>query len=266
MKVQVLVAAMNQNDYSLLDRMNIQTDVIVGNQCDRNEITQTVYKDCQVEYLSFNERGVGLNRNNALMRAKSEICTFADEDMVFVDGYPKLIEDAFLALPSADAIVFNIRTLGKDIKRRQNTKVKRLRFYNALNYGTARLSVKNDSIKRANICFSRVFGGGALYSSGEDTLFISEMIKKGLKVYAYPVEIGAVDQNDSTWFKGYAEKYLFDKGALYEALSHSLSALLSLYTLIKQRYKYRDAHMTFLQAYRLMKNGRKSFAQLKPYV
>ena len=34
--VQVLVAAMNQTDHSLLDRMNIQSDAIIGNQCDYN--------------------------------------------------------------------------------------------------------------------------------------------------------------------------------------------------------------------------------------
>ena len=38
MSVEVLVAAIHQKDHSLLEKMNIQSDVIVGNQCDRNEI------------------------------------------------------------------------------------------------------------------------------------------------------------------------------------------------------------------------------------
>lgn len=38
MKIEVLVATMNQTDVRLLNKMNIQTDVIVGNQCDTNEV------------------------------------------------------------------------------------------------------------------------------------------------------------------------------------------------------------------------------------
>ena len=68
-KVQVLVAAMNQHDYSLLDKMNIQSDVIVANQSDFNRVDVFDYKGNQAIYLNFEERGVGLNRNNALMRA-----------------------------------------------------------------------------------------------------------------------------------------------------------------------------------------------------
>ena len=33
MRIQVLVAAMNQVDYSLPEKMNLQTDAIIGNQC-----------------------------------------------------------------------------------------------------------------------------------------------------------------------------------------------------------------------------------------
>ena len=32
MNMQVIIATMNQCDYSLLDKMNIQTEAIVGNQ------------------------------------------------------------------------------------------------------------------------------------------------------------------------------------------------------------------------------------------
>ena len=42
--VQVLVAAMNQTDHSLLDKMNIDSDVIVGNQCTFNSIEKFMYK------------------------------------------------------------------------------------------------------------------------------------------------------------------------------------------------------------------------------
>ena len=38
MKIQVLVAAMHQTDHSLPEKMKIQCDAIIGNQCDHNSI------------------------------------------------------------------------------------------------------------------------------------------------------------------------------------------------------------------------------------
>ena len=44
MTLEVLVSTMYQKDYSLLDRMNIQTDAIVVNQCNENSIEEFEYK------------------------------------------------------------------------------------------------------------------------------------------------------------------------------------------------------------------------------
>ena len=109
-RVQVLVAAMNQVDHSLLNKLNIQSDAIVGNQCCHNSIEHFTWGDnnYNITYLNFNEHGVGLNRNNALMRATGEICMFADDDMVYCDNYPKIVEECFSQHNRADVIIFNI--------------------------------------------------------------------------------------------------------------------------------------------------------------
>ena len=39
----------------------------------------------------------------------------------------------------------------------------------------------------AHITFSLLFGGGAKYSNGEDSLFLKDCLKYGLVVYAVPV-------------------------------------------------------------------------------
>ena len=109
MNVQVLIATMNRQDHALLDQMNIQTDAIVGNQCDRNEIERFQYRGRIVEWLSFSERGVGLNRNNTLMRATGDILLFADDDVVYLDGYEKTIQQFYAAHPDADVVIFNFR-------------------------------------------------------------------------------------------------------------------------------------------------------------
>ena len=75
MKLQVLVSTMHQTDYSLLEKMNIQSDAIVINQCDRDGIERFSFpfRGHDILWMSMNERGVGLSRNNALMRATGDM-------------------------------------------------------------------------------------------------------------------------------------------------------------------------------------------------
>ena len=140
MVVQVLVATMGQTDHSLIEKMNIQTDAIVANQCDCNSIEEFMNGENQIKYLNFAERGVGLNRNNALMRASGDVVLFADDDMVYVDGYANLLNKVFDEIPEADVIVFNISSR-KPIKKIQ--KVGRLNY---LRYGTARIAARRKAI------------------------------------------------------------------------------------------------------------------------
>ena len=86
-RVQVLASVMHQPDDSILEKLNIQSDAIIINQCDRNRIEKKDYHGKKVLWMDFAERGVGLSRNTAFMRADADICIFADDDEQFEDGY-----------------------------------------------------------------------------------------------------------------------------------------------------------------------------------
>lgn len=258
MNLQVLVATMHQNDHSLLNKMNIQSDVIVGNQCDRNEIEEFGYNGHKVKYLSFTERGVGLNRNNALMRATADICLFADDDVTYIDNYKEIILKEFMRNPRADVIVFNVPSTNPKRKGYTIRKNKRLRIFNALRYGTYRIAIRTESIRKANISFSLLFGGGARYSAGEDSLFITDCFKKSLRVYASSKVIGSVTHEESTWFKGYNDKYFKDKGTLFAVISKLWAPLLCLQYAVRKGKIFRQDKPWF-DAFRLMLSGMREF-------
>ena len=254
MSIQVLVATMHQNDHSLPEKMNLQSDAIVGNQCDRNEIESFEWNGHTIRYLSFAERGVGLNRNNALMRADADICLFADDDMVYVDGYPEKIEEAFRQNPRADVIVFNL--IEKNSGRKQITKTSKVGYLNYLRYGTARVAFKLEKVKAQGIYFNQCFGGGTEHAHGEDNLFLTACLNKGLKIVAVPVEIAELkDERPSSWNTGYDEKYLIDQGILYKTISRRWWRLLCLQDAIRRHGAYRRS---VFAAYKLMKKGSKS--------
>lgn len=254
MKIQVLVATMHQTDHSLLEKMNLQTDVIVGNQCDRNEVEEFEWNGHRIQYLNFAERGVGLNRNNALMRADGDVCLFADDDMVYVDDYVEKIEAAFRDHPKADVIVFNL--IEKDSGRKQITKASRVGYLNYLRYGTARVAFRLKSVKAQGIYFNQCFGGGTEHAHGEDNLFLTACLNKGLKIYAVPVEIAELkDDRPSSWNTGYDDKYLIDQGVLYKTISRRWWRLLCLQDALRRHGSYQRSIMS---SYKLMTKGSKS--------
>lgn len=237
----MLVAAMNQVDHSLLGKMNIHSDVIVGNQCDRDSVERFTYKDRSAVYLNFAERGVGLNRNNALMRATGDICLFADDDCVYVDGYEKIIIDAYKRHPDADVIIFNMKQ-SRETEQKKDSVYRECRVgrKGVTSFGTVLVSAKTESLKRKNIVFHRSFGGGTNYSCGEDTIFLQDCCKKGLHIYTCPDTIGEVKNFQSTWFHGYNDKYFYDKGVLFHQLYPQLSWALAVYHGVKHRALYKE--------------------------
>lgn len=260
MNLQVLVSTMNQTDHGILEKMNIQSEAIFINQCEQNKFEEFFYNGNRIRFLSFAERGVGLSRNNALMRATADICLMADDDMIYQDGYRDLVINAFKANPTADIILFNVPIHKNDgetiIKIKKN---KRVRFYNSLKYGTVNIAFKTNTIKKNNIFFSLLFGGGARYGSGEDTLFIIESLKNKLKIYSNPTVIANIQEGESTWFSGYNEKYFYDRGALFQAICGSpLSYILMIQFLIRKRKLYID-NLNVQTALREMRKGQKDY-------
>lgn len=254
MSLQVLVSTMYQTDYSLLEKMNIQSDAIVVNQCDKNEFEKVEYNGHSIKFLSLNERGVGLSRNTALMRASADICVFADEDVRYVDGYKQIIINAFKENPNADIIMFNVPSRNIDRPTYLIKKRIKVKWYNCLKYGAVKIAVKTEKLKHANIYFSLLFGGGAKYGSGEDSLFAVECIKKGLQIYTDPTVIGYVSQDDSTWFEGYTDKYFVDKGALFACISRKWAKLLCFQFVLRHRKMF-NKDKSIVEAFRLMIKG-----------
>lgn len=257
-KLQVLVATMHQKEHSLVQKMNIKTDTIIVNQCDRNVVEEYEENGVTIKWLSLAERGVGLNRNTSLTRATGEILLFADDDVVYYDDYEETVLSEFKKHPDADIIAFNFVSLNKDRPTSLITKEYRLRWYNCLKFGTFRIAVRRDAVFKKNIFFSLLFGGGAKYQSGEDSCFITQCLKHGLKGYASPKYLGEVYHAESTWFKGYTEKYYHDKGALYRAIFGKW--MYAIVLLVELKHLGKKSEFTFRKRLSLYRSGSKDFS------
>ncbi|MBD5551889.1 MAG: glycosyltransferase family 2 protein [Lachnospiraceae bacterium] len=253
MTVQILASVVEKDPRKLAEQMHIETDAIIVNQCDHYGVEFFDHNDRKVQVFHMAERGVGLSRNTALMRADGDICLFSDQDIVYESGYEQKILRAFEKCPEADMIVFNIE-IAEERRTYYNRSVKKVRWYNCGRYGAVSFAVKRERLFESGVTFSLLFGGGAKYSAGEDSLFLKEFMDKGYRVYTSPEVIGREKEGESTWFSGYHEKFFFDRGVLYHFLYGPLAKLWGFRFLFVHRDKIcRD--ISLKKAYQIMRKG-----------
>ncbi len=256
MGLQVLVSAVSEEPKQLAEKMGLSTEAIIVNQTDYFRYEEFERNGRLIRAYSFQEKGVGLSRNTCLMRADEEICLFSDEDIVYKDNYESLILEEFEKNQEADLILFNVE-VAPERRTYHIENYGRVRWYNSGRYPTYSFAFRLNKVRSRNITFSLLFGGGAKYSNGEDSLFLKECLKKGLKVYKAPVNIGRETVRESTWFTGYNEKFFYDRGVLYYYLYGRLKTPIALRFLLKHKdVMCRD--IPFKKAYQLMKAGMKA--------
>ncbi|MGM9682375.1 MAG: glycosyltransferase [Eubacteriales bacterium] len=261
-RVQVLVACMGQSDDRLFREMNLQTDAVLANQCDCYEYREYTEPDgSRVQLVSTDDRGVGKNRNKALSFASGEYLLCSDQDIIYVDGYSNIVEDAFKKCPKADIIVFRLEYLNHLTPFRKDTmRYRRVHLWNCMRYGAPRVAMRKAAVDKACLSFSTLYGGGAKYSSGEDSLFIREALRKGLKMYTCPIVIARVKQEESSWFKGYNDKFFIDKGVLIANAFPCLKSLFLYYFAYGLRKVSKD--YGFRKICRLMRQGIREYKNL----
>lgn len=253
MTLQLLVAAVGAKALPLAEEMNIDSDaIIVAQKLEAGEQEYT-YKGHRILYISMPEKGVGLNRNTSLSRATADISLFADEDIIYDEGYEKKVLEAFADHPEADVLLFNVKAMpGRETYH--NDKFGRVRWFNCGRYPTYSMAVRTAKVHEKNIAFSPLFGGGAKYSNGEDSLFIMSCLKAGLKVYKVPVGIGHEKVRESTWFTGYNRKFFFDRGVLYAHLYGKLAGFMGLRFVLSKR-KEMCKEIPWKEAYSIIQEG-----------
>ena len=229
MKLQVLVATMKQKNFSLLDKMNIRCDAVIANQADHNEIVSKDTAFGKATMITTKTRGVGLNRNIALMASDADILLLADDDIVYNDDMPEMVIKAFEKNSDADVVIFSVDILKNgEITQRRNSCGK-LHLWNSMRFGTYTIAVRRKAIVNNNITFNQCFGGGCEFSAGEDSLFIKSCFDYGLKVYSDSYVLGCCCKDTSSWFVGYNDKYFYDKGVLVRKLFPKTAYLMALY-------------------------------------
>ncbi len=258
---EVLCVTMRQKDFSKIKQMNVRSNIVYANQCDRTAYEEICFDGHIAKMISTETRGVGKNRNIALLYASADICLMADDDVVYCDDMEEKVLSEFAAHPDADVMIFHLDT-NSDRKQICYPKTRKCTGVFRMPWGAFRIAFRRDSVRKANLWFSTLFGGGCIFPCGEDSLWLTEARRKGLTFYVSKETIGSVSHEESTWFTGFDEKYYFGQGALYQAMRPKSFFVWLCYSAWRTR-KHKELHIA--EKLRWMKLGREGYQKMKGF-
>ena len=261
MNLQVLVSTMNQEGYNLLEKMKIDCEAVVINQCGKKSKENIEFNKFDIKWINSNKKGLSISRNMAIDNSDSDICLLADDDLIYVDNYKDIIIEQFKLYPKADIITFQIEGIEKKFKN-YHSKPRKLNYLTSMKVSSVEIAFKSKSIKDTEVKFNETFGAGAKYFAGEENIFLYDCLKKGLNIQYVPIKIADLHIGESSWFKGYNKEYFIAKGAIFTAMSKAFSIPLILQFAVRKRNLFK-AETSILSAIRLMLNGRKQYLNYK---
>lgn len=207
MSVEVLLSCMNEKDYSIIEKSNLKNvSTLIINQT-KEEVNRES-DNIKHRMIISNTKGLSNSRNLALKNAKEEICILADDDEYFYDSFSAVIESVYKNRNDADIIVFDIK--GKNSNLGNQGRL--LKKWELLKVSSVQITFRRESVQN-KFFFDPLLGAGTGNGSGEENKFLLECYKRGLKIYYEPIEILALKESESSWFKGYDKEYFYNRGA-----------------------------------------------------
>lgn len=235
MKLEILMSCMHQEDDSLVGRSNLKGDVLMINQCDREDVREYPTQRGIAKMYSVKCRGLTKSRNLAIERSQADIGMLCDDDEYFVDDYEERILSAYKDLPDADIIAF------KMIDRRNSLgdKTTEIKFPKTMRVSSCQISFRLKSLKDSGVRFDELLGAGTENGAEEELKFLTDCERAGLKIYFVPIEIARVAEDKSTWFKGFTEQFFVNRGATTRyILGLPMASIYAVYYIIKKRNEY----------------------------
>lgn len=249
MKLVVLVSCMHQKDTSIIERSNIQTDAVIINQCDKDEIRDFEFINkhgnyCHVKFVNTTERGLSRSRNKAIACAWGDICVFCDDDEVFVDDYEISVIQQFEKHSSFSIIAFKLIYDRKKFGEKEYI----YNRFTATSLASAQLAFRRNDIINAGVVFDTMLGSGSGNGGGEENKFMFQLLGKGLKVIYVPVLLAEIKNNGtSLWFNGYTDQFLINEGWSYKRIYGIVYAYpLLWYHALKHTKTYNRSFLSFI--------------------
>lgn len=206
---------MHEGNRDIISRSNVQSDVVVVNQCNHDSIEEFDFvnasgRKCHVKYINTTTRGLSKSRNIALSNAWGDICQICDDDELLPNNVEDSILEVYNAKQDAGLIAFSL--IREDSSKTYPPNETNLGFRQLLKTSSHQITFDRKQILEKGIKFDEKMGSGTGNGGGEEVRFMLDCRKKGLKLMYSPVSIATVKPSKSQWFKGYDSNFFENQG------------------------------------------------------
>ncbi|WP_282173954.1 glycosyltransferase family 2 protein [Cytobacillus firmus] len=163
-------------------------EVILINQGEFQKVEEILSEfSFDVKHIKMEGKGLSKARNTGLQYVKGSIVTFSDDDCwyppnAFLNAVEKFLEDNLhvACFQIYDPIKKSyLRNYRKKLNLTENSK-------QILGKSSIEIFIKSDVLKETNVCFDENFGLGAKFPSGEENIFLQDILNEGYKISYYP--------------------------------------------------------------------------------
>lgn len=184
MKLQILVSSLNQEVKSLAEKMNLQADAILINQCNENRYEEWTQDGHRIRAIIWRS-GVSGCRATTRFCVRTPTCaSFLMKISFMTTVQLSGLSNGFEQHPERDMLLFNVRVQESRFTY-WNSFYKRVRWYNCGRYPAYSFALRTAKMHEKNLTYSLLFGGGAKYANGEDSLFIHDCLESRAESLQY---------------------------------------------------------------------------------
>jgi len=265
-RLEILLSTMYKTSLAFLDSMFPHhkledLNVLIINQTEVGKELQSDFKNIRV--INSYQKGLSLSRNMAIENALGEICLLADDDVEYLRDFDKVVTGAFDKFAGADVIQFKIETFTGKPYKLYLTFSKQLIGNNEIKRASSiEIAFKKESILSNNIKFNHDFGLGSYFPSGEEYLFLKEVLNKKLNIYfesefivKHHLERSTSDWGSDDFVKTKAVMYYID----YNIFGYFTLLKFIIFLIRKQMISFGD----FMEKYKVGCAGIQSYKNLK---
>jgi len=259
MQIQINISTINRVNFDFINEIipyrsfYNETQLLIINQLLKNtkKKSNSILIKENIKILNEYSKGLSKSRNIGLHNTSAEITIPTDDDVVFFPNLEDTIKTAFGHYPDADIITFQtIDATTNKLRKKYKKKPFKHNIRTLLKVSSIEIAYKTKSINKHRIKYDEKFGLGTNKPTGEETIFLINALRKGLKIYYFPFPLCSHPlETSNTW---YNKNLILAKGALFKKIfpiTYLIAIILFAIT------KYKKSNFTFLKFLKLLFKG-----------
>ncbi len=160
---------------------------LIINQVEANPEFEIGSKNLRI--LHVKERGISRSRNRALEHTVGDILLLTDDDTELLDGFSRILVEAFERYPEADMITFQSLNQNGEKRKAYSNKPFRHNMRTLMRVSSIEVALRRKSLEKNPHGFDERFGLGSWFPTGSETVFLSDALSKGFQILYCPEAI-----------------------------------------------------------------------------